>query len=59
MLIAQDVVQQRGFPCSEEAAENGDGDVGGGWCSGHAQGPSQLMLAAEHQWRLPAPHPAC
>ena len=59
LLIAQDVIQQRGFPRSEEAAENGDGDVGGGWCGGHAQGPTRLMLAAERQWRWPAPHPGC
>ena len=46
LLIAQDVIQQRGFSRSKEAAENGDGDVGGGWCGGHAQGPTGLMLVA-------------
>ena len=31
LLIAQDVIQQRGFSRSEEAAENGDGDSVGRW----------------------------
>ena len=35
LLITQDVIQQRGFSRSEKAAENGDGDVGSGGCSGH------------------------